>query len=85
MSSVMGELVFADSDARRAINKATHGPILLELLLALVRHMSNGDSLVVLDAPLLFETGLHHLCATTLVVHTSALLALHVPYSIEGP
>jgi dephospho-CoA kinase len=66
----VGELVFRDPAKRRAINKATHLPILMELLLALVLHMSEGHRVVVLDAPLLFETGMHQLCATSLVVHT---------------
>jgi dephospho-CoA kinase len=67
----LGAIVFADRQARRALNGATHWSILWELLSDLARHAAAGAPLVVLDAPLLFESKLDLLCGTTVVVHTS--------------
>ena len=67
----LGALIFADRESRRALNKATHLPILWELLCDLDAAQSAGASMVILDAPLLFESGLHLLCGTTVVVRAS--------------
>ena len=72
----LGALIFTDRSARRALNSITHLPILWELLCDLASAHAAGARIVVLDAPLLFESSLHLLCGTTVVVHvaTSAQL-----------
>ena len=68
----IGERIFSDPHARRALNSATHLPILWELLLDVAAAKAAGSRLIVLDAPLLFESSLHLLCHTTVVVHVSS-------------
>ena len=56
----LGSLVFRDRDARRRLNAATHLPILLGILREIVQHWVLCRRLVVIDMPLLFETGFYH-------------------------
>eukprot|EP00967_Tisochrysis_lutea_P152196 scaffold297599_cov33-Tisochrysis_lutea.AAC.3 len=69
--AALGQLVFADRQKRRALNSATHRPMLIQLLAELDDAMSCGERAVLIDAPLLFETGLHWLCAFIIVVSLS--------------
>jgi len=64
----VGEMAFADGSKRRALNAATHRPILTQLLAELAAALAAGERAVLIDAPLLFETGLHWLCAHVIVI-----------------
>jgi dephospho-CoA kinase len=99
------EIVFADADKRRQLNKVTHIPIFLTILRQIIRcaapkhcpflsslTFSSSHSLthhtpsrlrfverqplVVLDAPLLFETKMHFLCKRTIAVTASESVQL---------
>ena len=71
----LGELVFSDPDKRRALEKILH-PVAYESQMRFVRDMSRlGKKIVVLDIPLLFETG-----AQTRVDVTICVTA---PYAIQ--
>lgn len=67
----IGTRIFSDHTARRALNSATHMPILWELLRDVAAAQSSSR-VIILDAPLLFESSLHLLCDTTVVVHVAA-------------
>jgi len=64
----VGRIAFSDREKRRALNAATHRPMLMQLLAELAAALFGGEAAVLIDAPLLFETSLHWLCCTTLVV-----------------
>ena len=53
----LAHLVFADPAARRRLNGATHLPVLLELVRQAARQWMAFQPTVVIDMPLLFETG----------------------------
>ena len=65
----LGELVFDDPVQLRKLNGITRPAIARALFFALAYHLCIATPVVVLDAPLLFETGLHHVCAATIAVH----------------
>ena len=73
---MLGAKIFADRALRRQLNSFTHLPIMAELLLDVAKARAAGASIVVLDAPLLFETSLHMICACTVVVHVKELTQL---------
>ena len=66
----LGAIVFADSAKRKKLNSMTHGPIFYEILRQIFNlKIRSSHSLVILDAPLLFESKiLEYLCHPILVV-----------------
>lgn len=64
----LGQLVFAEAAARRRLNKATHAPVAVELLRQLLGHWLRFRRAVVIDMPLLFETGTYKLTSSNVVV-----------------
>jgi dephospho-CoA kinase len=64
----LARLVFSDPAARRRLNAATHPPVALALALALLRRWLLLTPLVVVDMPLLFETGSDRFTSATIVV-----------------
>jgi dephospho-CoA kinase len=64
----LGEVVFNDRSLRQKLNQVLQPWIALRLLWALIYEFSLGSAVVVVDAPLLFETGLHRLCSVVVVV-----------------
>ena len=67
----LGALVFDNRALRRRLERIQMPHIALSLAWALFRHFLAGTAVVVLDAALLFETGLHRICSTVLAVHAS--------------
>ncbi len=66
-------LAFADPALRRALNAATHGPIFALLARAWFRAVVlQGHARVVLDAPLLVESGLFRACRAVVVLDVPA-------------
>lgn len=65
----LGALVFSDRSLRKKLNSITHWPILWALLKNVAAARATGVRIVVLDAPLLFETKLNMMCGATVVVH----------------
>ena len=66
----LGAIVFADAAKRKRLNGMTHGPILFEILRQIFDYrVRQGESLVILDAPLLFESKiLEYFCFPIIVV-----------------
>ncbi|EGD80605.1 dephospho-CoA kinase [Salpingoeca rosetta] len=67
--SVLRQIAFEDRSVSRKLNKALHLPIGFELLQQLLSaRFLHWRPFVVLDAPLLLETGLNHICKWVITV-----------------
>lgn len=64
----LGEIIFSDPSARAKLNRLMSWPITRATLVAVWRSYWAGYKIIVLDAPLLFESGLHRLCSATITV-----------------
>lgn len=64
-------LVFADSAARRRLNAATHPAVGLALALRIAAAWARCEPLVMVDMPLLFESGFYRLCRPCILVACS--------------
>lgn len=53
----LGRLIFANSELRAKLNKITHPVIHRTIFIQIVKHLVSGQPWIVLDLPLLFETG----------------------------
>lgn len=69
--AALASLVFADPDARARLEAILHPPILAAIEARLHAARAAGRS-VLLDAPLLLETGLDRLCDTVVLVDAAA-------------
>lgn len=69
----LGELVFGDARARSVLNRITHPLVFLRIFwrVFLLRYIARVSTPIVLDAPLLYESGLAKFCAVVLVVYAS--------------
>ena len=65
----LGALVFNDAAQRRRLTRIQNPHIAFGLILELLGHFLAGRTVVVLDAALLFEAGLHKVCSTTVAVY----------------
>ncbi|KAI1982441.1 Dephospho-CoA kinase cab5 [Ophidiomyces ophidiicola] len=69
---VLGRRVFGDSDERKkdraVLNGIVHPAVRWEMYRSLLKYYLQGHWAVVLDVPLLFESGLDALCGTVIVV-----------------
>lgn len=65
----LGGIVFENPAERAHLNHATHPPIYLEVLRALLLARLRNPPLLILDAPLLFETPLSRITRRTIVVY----------------
>ncbi|GES96062.1 dephospho-CoA kinase [Rhizophagus clarus] len=73
----LGNIIFADERQRKILNKCTHPFIRREIFKLLVWYWITGEKIVVLDAPLLIESGLYKWMSTVVVVYVSEQLQLH--------
>jgi len=64
----LARLAFSDRAVRRTLDRATHPPVALALALAVLRSWLLLRPVLVVDMPLLFETGADRLASATLVV-----------------
>jgi dephospho-CoA kinase len=63
------DIVFRDSSKRKRLNAITHPAIAWRIFCDIARHrLLHWSRRVVLDAPLLFESGLDRICHTTIAV-----------------
>lgn len=53
----LGELIFNDVEKRRKLNKITHPEIHKEIMWAAIKYFLKGYQFIVMDLPLLFESG----------------------------
>ena len=70
----LGRRVFADSAALRRLEAILHPMVVVEQKRFLARSRARRERLVVLDIPLLFETGAERRCDYVVVVSASALV-----------
>lgn len=55
--SRLGEIIFDDIDKRRKLNAITHPKIQSEMLWMAISYFFSGHNYIVMEVPLLFETG----------------------------
>lgn len=53
----LGDLIFNDVDKRKKLNAITHPDIYKEMYWQTFKHFLQGHQFIVMDLPLLFETG----------------------------
>uniref|UniRef100_A0AC35TRV6 Dephospho-CoA kinase domain-containing protein n=1 Tax=Rhabditophanes sp. KR3021 TaxID=114890 RepID=A0AC35TRV6_9BILA len=68
----MGELVFRDVESRKLINKITHPAIRKKMYWEILKAFFAGHQFVVLDVPLLFESGFSRFVQKIVVVTCSS-------------
>ena len=54
----LGKLVFADGEKRKALEKAVHPAIIKEMVIQIISFWLQGHTRVIIDVPLLYESGL---------------------------
>jgi len=64
----LGHRVFNDADDLAALNAITSGPIQHAMLTAIVAAGQSKPAAIILDVPLLFESGWQHVCDQVIVV-----------------
>ncbi|MFC4355938.1 dephospho-CoA kinase [Chryseomicrobium palamuruense] len=67
----IGRQIFGDKEKRDKLNAIIHPAIRQEMLRQRDEHVAAGESIVVMDIPLLFESQLQHFVDRILVVGTS--------------
>jgi dephospho-CoA kinase len=67
----LGAIVFGDDQARRKLGSIMNGAIAWQIFLELVTHFICSTPVVILDVPLLFETGMNRICHSVVVVSVS--------------
>ncbi|CAG8441810.1 9442_t:CDS:2 [Acaulospora morrowiae] len=72
----LGNIIFSDEKQRKILNKCTHPFIRTEILKLLIWYWIKGERIIVLDAPLLIESGLNRYIRTVLVVYCPERLQL---------
>ncbi|MFZ4761947.1 MAG: dephospho-CoA kinase [Alphaproteobacteria bacterium] len=82
--SVLGRKVFADSTQRRLLEKLIHPLVFKEFEHFLQRQRYAGSHLVVLDVPLLFESGMQHYCDTTIAIWAPFFIRAQRLYKRNG-
>ncbi|VDK76363.1 unnamed protein product [Litomosoides sigmodontis] len=53
----LGDLIFSDEKIRHLVNAITHPEIRKSIAIQILQHFFRGEKFVILDLPLLFETG----------------------------
>ncbi|WKX98199.1 hypothetical protein Q1695_013685 [Nippostrongylus brasiliensis] len=64
----MSDLVFHNIEKRRKLNSIVHPAIRWEMLMQVLKYLLLGTHYIVLDTPLLFETGYQNVLRTIIVV-----------------
>uniref|UniRef100_A0A7E4VP63 Dephospho-CoA kinase domain-containing protein n=1 Tax=Panagrellus redivivus TaxID=6233 RepID=A0A7E4VP63_PANRE len=67
----LAEVIFNDAEKRRKLNSITHPAVARAMLKAVLKLFLTGSRYVVLDIPLLFESGANKFVQKVLVVHCS--------------
>ena len=65
----LGNIVFSDEKARKKLNSIMHPAIVSEIIKQALKHYLCGEAMVILDIPLLFETGFSNYVSKTAVVY----------------
>ena len=72
----LGGIVFNDKAKLKKLNELTHPLVHQEIKQQMARYRANQEKLVVIDVPLLFESGFESLCDGVLVISISPELQL---------
>ena len=72
----LGEIVFNDKAKLKKLNELTHPLVHQEIKRQMEQYRLNQEKLVVIDVPLLFESGFESLCDGVLVISISPELQL---------
>lgn len=73
----LGEIVFSDPEERKALNEISHPAIRSEMKIRMAKHEAvQPDRLVVVDIPLLYESGLETMFEQVMVVYVPRELQL---------
>ena len=72
----LGSIVFNDKNQLKSLNELTHPLILNNMEEKITQYQAQGEPLVILDIPLLFEDDLSHYCDATLLVTAPPQLEL---------
>jgi len=65
----LGGLIFSDRDARKKLDKITHSAIFYQLFKKIVWHFLTGTQNLIIDSPLLFETGFNKFMRMNIVIY----------------
>ncbi|KAI6190161.1 Dephospho-CoA kinase 1 [Aphelenchoides bicaudatus] len=65
----LGELVFSNQEKRRKLNGITHPAIRKQIFLQIAKAFLSGRKYIVLDIPLLFESGSYWFIQKIIVIH----------------
>ncbi|CAG8568170.1 2347_t:CDS:2 [Paraglomus brasilianum] len=80
----LGNVIFPDENKRKLLNRCVHPFIRREIFKLVVWYWVKGESLVVLDAPLLIEGKLHTYMSSTIVVYCSEQLQINRMMERDG-
>ncbi|KAJ3303872.1 hypothetical protein HDV03_003441 [Kappamyces sp. JEL0829] len=83
-AAAIGNIIFNSAEQRKVLNSITHPRIRLVLLQRVLWNFLVGNSMVVLDTPLLFEAGLYRWVHTTIVVYCPPAKQLERLMSRDG-
>jgi dephospho-CoA kinase len=67
----LGQIVYNDDSLRQKLNDLTHPAVKKEILAQVEKFRQTNEHYVVLEVPLLFESGFDSLCDMTIVVKTN--------------
>ena len=73
----LGDIIFKDAKKRRILNGIVHPAVRRAMLRDVVRCWWSGESICVLDVPLLVEAGLWRWVGYVVVIYWSVFLVLH--------
>ncbi|MQR95314.1 dephospho-CoA kinase [Fictibacillus phosphorivorans] len=74
--AALGEIIFNDSEKRTMLNEIVHPAVRKEMKRQADLYQRSGESLVVMDIPLLFESNLTHMVDRTWLVYAAPELQL---------
>lgn len=72
----LARIIFNDPNSRRKLNKATHLPVLCQIIAQILRRWLSFHSFVIIDMPLLFETGFYRFTNPNILISCNTSLQL---------
>ncbi|KTW27596.1 dephospho-CoA kinase [Pneumocystis jirovecii RU7] len=67
-TNILGQAVFSNPCERKILNKIVHPEVLKTVLFQIFKAWIRGDEVVIVDVPLLFESGFDYLCGKIICV-----------------
>ncbi len=68
--NVLGKIIFSDKEGRQKLNDIVHPKVKEHVLHEIDYYIDEGEEIIVMDVPLLFEAGFDTLCHDTVVVYS---------------